>query len=973
MPISASSSTGSPPGPSVAGVARGLSLLVYPLFFASGAAGLIYEVVWTRMLLYVFGAGLFAVCAVLAAFMAGLALGSWLLGRVSDRLARPLRLYAGLEAAIAAAGLLVPFILTRAGAADGWAYQAFGDNFAMLTVFRFLLAFLVMLVPTTLMGATLPVLSRFMVRQREHLGLHVGGLYAINTLGAVAGVFAAGFVLIGRFGVLQSEFIAVGMNLLVGVGALAVSLKTEKWAQPPERPTRSESLAVRPRSSMGPSTRLITRFVLLAVFLSGGVALAAQVLWTRSLVFLFEYLKNTTYAFSAMLTVFLAGLAIGSGLIGLIVDRQRYPLRLYGILLNLIGMSIFFSVIVLHLGGEGMILADPYDPQTGLLSWPLAVINVMFQSIGVLFVPTLLMGMAFPVAARVVVQMGRVGTDVGRLYALNTIGAIVGSVAAGFLIVPLFGLTKGLILLGCVDALLGLTAMLITTHGRLHVKLFGVLTVAMLVVTYQAMSHRHGLHQLLPNERQVFYEEGPLATVSVLENQIGHRTLYVDSVGVAGTDWILQTDQKSLAHVPMLLLPEPRSALTVGFGSGGCSYSLTLHDQLEQIHCVEISPTVPAAAPYLTAANHGLLGRFKQDHLGRRLLQPTPDPRYKLIFDDARAYLRYTDHTYDFIATDCTDLRYKSNASLYDLDYFRVCREHLTEDGIVVVWMPLAGLSLDIFKVALRTFHRVFPDMGIFFMDNAPTHYILMIGWQEPFQFDFQRMQDRLDELDVRQDLKELYLDDPVKLLSCFVTGGDEVMDAYLNRGSDRRLNTRNHPVIEFESPKYGYWSRPLIDNLKDLLTVRVEPHQFVKPNTMPPETLERLKRFERAMPLIVEGHNSYRQNDLEAATRFYLQAHEQTPSDLSLKVNQLSFPLLQKRVQAEPANPVPRYLLGRVYMIQQTPGKLRQAYDLLDQARDLYLRRLEQEPDNQLYRTHLRQAGRWLVQIEQMIRTSEP
>src|SRR5690606_33311294 len=150
-------------------------------------------------------------------------------------------------------------------------------------------------------------------------------------------------------------------------------------------------------------------------------------------------------------------------------------------------------------------------------------------------------------------------------------------------------------------------------------------------------------------------EEGSLATVAVVENNLKARTLYVDGVGVAGTDPILQTDQKSLAHVPMGLLENPTSALTVGFGSGGASYSLLLHDRLRQVDCVEISATVPKAAPHLTAANHAFLERN--------------DPRYRLIYDDARSHLTHTDQRYDFIATDCTDLRYKSNANLYDLEY----------------------------------------------------------------------------------------------------------------------------------------------------------------------------------------------------------------------------------------------------------------------------------------------------------------
>src|SRR5437867_7816768 len=191
-----------------------LSLLAFPLFFASGAAGLIHEIVWTRQLIYVFGSGLYAVTAVLSAFMAGLALGSLLLGRASDRLRFPLRFYALLEAALACVGLLLPLALAQIDRADGWAYGLWGQRFALLTSCRFTVAFLALLVPTTLMGATLPVLSTAIVRQGSRLGRRVGGLYAVNTAGAVAGAFLAGFFLLGTLGVRRTNSLAALLNLV---------------------------------------------------------------------------------------------------------------------------------------------------------------------------------------------------------------------------------------------------------------------------------------------------------------------------------------------------------------------------------------------------------------------------------------------------------------------------------------------------------------------------------------------------------------------------------------------------------------------------------------------------------------------------------------------------------------------------------------------------------------------------------------
>ena len=963
-PSQISSSSSTPPAPSAAApgplLQWSLRLGAYPLFFCSGAAGLIYEVAWTRQLLYIFGSGLYAICAVLCAFMAGLALGAWIAGRWSDRLRRPLLAYAVLELGVAAFGVLLAGGLGRLHMIDAWAYHLWGQNFAMLTLFRFVLAFVAMLVPTTLMGATLPVLSRFMVRERTHLALHVGGLYATNTTGAVTGAFAAGFVLIINFGLFHTQLLAAGLNLLVAVLAAGSSMLIERDAATPSFS----------KTKPGESQRLTpaARWVLITACCSGMLALAAQVLWSRMLIFSFEYLKNTTYAFSAMLTVFLFGLAAGSALIGPVVDSQPYPMRLYGMLLALIGISVTLSTRLAITGVESMQWTDPYNMETGQLDWVLAVTNIMLQTLGVMGIPTLLMGMSFPVAARLVAGVGHVGRDVGLLYSVNTLGAIIGSLMAGFVIVPLFGLTWGVFIIGLIYLGLGLATILRDRAELAHAGLMGAL--GLVVIAFVGMSlpgiSRQGLQPLgSVLDQQVFYEEGPLATVAVVEKNSGERTIFVDGVGVAGTDDILQTDQKSLAHVPMMLLPNATSALTVGFGSGGASYSLLLHDRLERVDCVEICKTVLKAAPHLERANHHFFG---EDQLPLDFAEQ--DDRYRIILDDARAWLRYTEDRYDFIATDCTDLRYKSNANLYDEEYFRACRQALTDDGIVVVWMPLAGLSLDVFKVALRTFHRVFPEMGIFFMSNEPTHYILLIGWQNDPHLDYRLFEQTLREPDVRADLAELLLDDPVKLLSCFITGG-EVMDTFLGEGA---INTENNPIIEFESPKYGFYDQPLIDNLDALMAHRVSPRRFIPAGTLPGDVEERLRRYEQALPSVLAGHAAYRSleqlgvfRSIEQAVTHYLRAYELAPEDLSLR-RLLRFPELTNRLRREPDNVIIHLMLTRAYMLQSERPKLEMAADTVRRA--IELMRLESRDDPE-YAELLATARGWERQILETLRPS--
>jgi spermidine synthase len=580
-----------------------LSGFIYLLFFGSGASGLIYEVVWTRQLTYLFGATIYAVATVLAAFMGGLALGSYGFGKIADRTARPLRLYAGLELGVAGAALILPFLLHALNPIFLVVYRSFESTFLVYSLLRFAMTFLILLIPTTLMGGTLPVLSRFIVRRRDCLGLRVGSLYSVNTLGAVLGCFLAGFFLIATLGVRATTLLAACVNMAVGAVALALSWRFEQPSEPlsmlPEKqttaPTEFPPGATPDEQLYSPAQ---VRWVLGVYFLSGFAALAYEVAWTRALVFTFEEMKNTTYAFTTMLSVFLIGIALGSAFSSRIVDRERDPLRLFAFLQVLIGLSGVLSFFIIYYQGYALNPFAPFDPQTKNIIWWGAVGNVFAKTIAGIFLPTFLMGMAFPVAAKVcVASLGRVGSEVGKLYSLNTIGAILGSFAAGFLLIPYLGIARTIAALALLNVFLGV--IVFSINPRISRDKKAVLSLGggvIALVLFLRVPGETFFEYLSPTESLLFYEEGPLATVSVVKNSFGYKTLDVDNVGVAGTDRIMLTDQKSLAHIPMLLLREPRSALTVGFGSGGASWSFTRYASLKRIDCVEICCNVAIRA-----------------------------------------------------------------------------------------------------------------------------------------------------------------------------------------------------------------------------------------------------------------------------------------------------------------------------------------------------------------------------------------
>lgn len=903
-------------------VIRAATWLIYPIFFGSGMAGLIYEIVWTRRLLYVFGSGLYAVTAVLTAFMAGLALGSLVLGRASDRLRFPLRFYAMMEIAIGTAGFALPWLMGGVNAVDAWAYPRVGENFAALTALRFAVSFLILLIPTTFMGATLPIMTKALTRREERLGLSVGLLYAINTAGAVAGAALAGFYLIGRFGVDFTEYAAAALNFTAATGAYLIStiIETPSASDVNFEPAAASNSQPDVVAIETPADSRARRAALVAVFGSGVVAMGAQVIWSRSLVFSFEYLKNTTYAFSAMLAVFLTGLALGGALGGLIIDRQRNPLRLYGVLLALTGVSILYSVHVIHWGAGASLLPSPLMADGATLDWPRAVANIFTQSALAIFIPTLLMGMAFPAVVKSVAPAGGlagIGGWVGRLYAVNTLGSVIGPIAACFVLIPVIGLTRGICLLGVLEVALGLYAVYCSSSKPVvTVGLAGFFALACcaLIAKMPAVP----LQWLEPGHQLIHYDEGPMATVAVVQNTLGYRTIDIDGVGVAGTDPMLQTDQKSLAHVGTLLADNPKAALTVGFGSGGASYSFLQHAALVHVDCVEILRETPKAAPHLKDANHGLL--------------ELNDPRYRIIYEDARAYLRHTDRKYDVIATDCTDLRYKSNANLYDVEYFQFCRERLSPGGLVVVWMPLGGLSDDMFRVALRTFHHVFPAIGVMFMNNEPTHYILLLGWADQIKIDFARMAERMAAPKIRADLAELNLDDPVKLISCWVTGG-EPLSKWL---AGDVYNTEGFPVLEFQSPKFGYGDRPVIENLAGLTSVRNSPREFMASGPPSAADAARLEKYEAAAPIINEGHAHYRRIELEDAGKDYARALAIAPDDRALQAL-LNFRELRQTAKIGGGNAFASFELAKIY----------HNLNRVDEAADAYRETIRLSPKN--------------------------
>ena len=867
--------------PAPSAVSRGVFALILVAFVASGAAGLMYEVVWFRSLTYVFGATQLAVSTVLASFMGGLALGSWLLGAASDRMRRPLRVYAMLEVGIAIGGLSVPWLLRLVEPIGHVAYEniASSSGFAALAMIRFVCVVFVLLLPTTLMGATVPVMSRFLVIRGESLGLKVGSLYAANTFGAVAGAFVAGFALIATVGITKTLWCAAGLNIAAAITTALLAARVERpsnradAAEAPALPGGKSKRSIDGPENASPAADFSPRLARLALWtygVSGFVSLSYQVVWTRGMLFCAE---GTTFTFSAILTVFLTGLAIGSALAARPADKSRSPASSYAWLLLLLALTGGASAIMLFEVAPFLVIADA---GSAVARGPFigTMINRFARTACVVGAPTLVMGMLFPFAVKLAVhEAKRVGGGVGRVYAFNTVGCILGAFAAGFVLLPALGMARTLLLLATLSAASAVLVAYAGAASRVHKHAMLVAAIALIAAqaAYLAPSGRLTFQTVISEDlpyQVLAWREGSMDTVTITENAIGTRKIFVDNVPVAGTDRVILTDQKSLAHLPVLIGKSPTSALTVGFGSGGASYSYTLYKELTRVRCVEISTNVlqPDIQRLLAASNHGLLDRMPQL------------PQYGIILDDARSYLRFTRDSYDSIATDCTDLRYKSNANLYDLEYFRLCRERLTDDGMVVVWMPIGGLSEDLFLVALNTFAHVFGEQThVWYQNNEMIHYVLLVGTKKPLSIDYRKAVERIGRPEVKADLAEIGLADADKMLAGYVTGGKPLLSIL----AGRRLNTEDHPIIEFEGGRSVPNPRQIWGNLERLYTDRQSVVSLIDPSTLPDAARQRIQRIEAAAPLVARGLEAMHVDvDLAKAAKRFGEARNLAPDD---------------------------------------------------------------------------------------------
>ncbi len=664
-------------------------LLLFFLF--SGVSGLIYQVLWLRMLALIFGVTVYAVTTVLASFMAGLALGSLVAGKLVTRVKSPLKVYAVLEIIIGLTAILSLYGLDFVKDLYITYYPFIAENAVATTLVRFCLAFLVLVVPTTFMGATLPLIAETSILKSGNMQRKLSLLYALNTTGAIFGVIAAGFFLIGNVGIKNSFFIAAGINLIIGIVALLLS--------------RGESTTAKTSIQQKQKYRNIfvkREIVLVVFFISGFVSFALEIIWFRVLI---SFMPVVTYAFSTMLVAVLSGIAFGSYLASLLIHWKINLIRVLSVIIMTAGVLTILTPFGLLISVKTLGVIENLIHYTFYNPLPLIIIT----SALVIFPVALLFGLAFPLGLAMWIKGKKVGNQVGVFYFVNTTGAILGAILGGFVLLPSLGLQNSLVILASILGLSGLVINFTDPRKARSNRLIIVMAVVVIMVINLLPLDIKAITAKVryPNEKVLWEREGVQTTVSIHELSNKSIVMYLDGAHQANDSDAMVLVHKEIGELPRLLHPQSKDALVIGLGGGVTAGALST-DQNIQVDVVELSPDVVKGASYFSHVNQKVLER----------------KNVNILIDDGRNYLLLKNKKYDIVTADIIPPRNAGAGNMYSKEYFELVRDVLKEDGIAVQW--IGNGSKTQYKLLARTFLEVFPHVTVW------SNGTLLVGSKKP-------------------------------------------------------------------------------------------------------------------------------------------------------------------------------------------------------------------------------------------------
>ena len=784
------------------------------VFFFSGASGLVYEIAWMRRLTHVFGSTTLAVSTVLAAFMGGFALGAYRLGKSADRRPqRALAFYGLLEFGIAAAALAVPLLLRFAETAYLGIAPLLERMPQLFLVVQFLLVGVVLLVPTAMMGGTLPVLSRWLVTRQDEVAKGVAHLYAANTLGAGAGTAVATYFLLPTLGVSETEWIAVAANIGAGAMALVIDRQARITASSAARP---ESLAADPPPAESPSPPVVrlsatARALLAGIALSGFAAMVDEVAWSRVLALVFG---SSVYSFGMMLLLFLVGLSIGS------VDLRahaRLPARV-GVCVrssrqhggrlrrDRLDSAPSHALPARIPGGPRVFSPPPALESSPRLGTPPALRHSVRHRVSG--------------GGRRHHDSAATGAGVGRVTVANTVGTVLGAFCGGFVLIPHVGLRATLTAAALATGLAAFFAAreLPAPATKLAVRIAAAAALLIAIVWppwpllllvmgagFYARSYPtpEALLAAARQEQLLFYKDGVATTLSV--DQSGEYRYYRSNGKTdASTHPGDMANQLLLGHLPMLLHPDPKDVFVLGLGTGVSAAAIARYP-VRSIEIVDIEAAAREATLTFAAENRDILS----------------DPRVRLTVADGRNILLSRRRLYDVILSDPSDVWVAGVGNLLTREFYTLARSRLRPQGVMVQWFHMHSLPADQLKLLVATFQSVFPHTT-FWRPNRGD--VILTGTVDSLPWDYPRLSERVQSTPgVAADLRAMGLWDPLAIFAPFVLEGDDVKRL---TGDLHFVHTDDQPILEYLSPRYAYVDTTTVNDagVQSLQTVFIPP-----------------------------------------------------------------------------------------------------------------------------------------------------
>ena len=829
------------------------------------------------MLTLIMGNTQYSIATVLTAFMGGLALGSYTGGKIIDREFNPLAAYAILEAGIGIYCLLLPFFIDLAFPLFQWIYLSLGDSYTQTSLVRFSVCFALLIIPATFMGATLPVLSKFVSREENFIGKDVGTLYSINTFGAVLGAWASAFIFMRLFGVQATTGIAAAVNISI---ALIIYFLF--------KPPLKERLPFIETSSdkEGPALKKSEIFILLSFLLSGLTALVYQVVWTRILSLL---LGSSVYAFSMILSVFILGLALGTVTASRFLDRLSDLVKGYGLVQMMIGFS---SLSIIPLFGR-----IPFVNRWIYENW-----GQQFQFIqganfiiifGLLFIPTFFMGTQFPIVIKILAtKLETVGQNVGRVYAFNTVGAIIGSFLAGFVLIPALGLQTTILSVVFFNVLLGISLLVwgasISFNWKMYV-LPGLFVLCVVIANSippwdksvissgSFMPYRIGdLREAeLKKNKILYFKEGMHTTVTTELSTSGNIFLRVNGKTDASLALDMRTQLLS-GYLPMLFHPKPESALVIGQGSG-ITLGAVEQFPVNKINLVEISPAVIEGSRFFDPFNHDALN----------------DKRLSILLEDGRNHIALSQNTYDVIVSEPSNPWISGVGALFTVDFFELLKKRLNPGGLACIWVH-TNMSPDSFKSIVRSFTEKFPYVTMW--ESIAGDDYLLIGSEEEYGLSFEKAQKLLGNEVAGKDLAQIGIRNVPDLMSLMIMSRPDLVEFSKNAP----LHTDDNSLLEFNAPEYVYKDERdvLVRQLTPYIKLRPEFVEFENAGVMAEvrkrlselkrseSQIEEIKRKAKIETLLEKAEAAYNVGDITQALSFYKMVLVENPQHILAQMN---------------------------------------------------------------------------------------